>query len=50
MIFKIKECRKFMKVCSKCGELKLIKKSFYKNNRKKDVYNQECLECRNNRY
>ena len=50
MIFKIKEYRKFMKVCSKCGELKLIKKSFYKNNRKKDGYNQECLECRNNRY
>lgn len=49
-MFKIKECKKFMKMCSKCKHIKLIKNNFNKNKNKKDGYNQECLKYRNSRY
>ena len=49
-MLKLKECRKFIKVCSKCGELKLIKGNFYKSKTNKDGYCKECLECRRNKY
>ena len=46
---KDKELKKLMKRCTKCKELKLIKK-FDKASAKKDGFNQECKECRRNRY
>ena len=45
-MLKIKECRKFMKACSKCKKLKLVKGNFGKNKRKKDGIDIYCKECR----
>lgn len=41
---KIKECRKFMKVCSKCGQLKLMI-HFYKNKTCRDGRRNDCKQC-----
>ena len=44
-MIKIKECRKIMKLCKDCGELKLIKQ-FKKNKPMKDGYYNFCEKCR----
>ena len=41
------ECRKFMKVCSKCKELKLMS-SFSKESKSKDGYRSDCKACKYN--
>ena len=43
-MIKIKECRKFMKVCKDCEQLKLIK-YFAKNKRMKDGRRNQCSKC-----
>lgn len=45
-MLKIRECRKFMKVCSKCKRLKLVKNNFGKNKLKKDGIDIYCKKCR----
>lgn len=47
-MFKIRECRKFMKKCKVCGELKFIS-NFYKRNEMKDGYENQCKDCRRNK-
>ena len=42
------ECRKFMKVCSKCKELKLMS-DFYKDSKGKDGCENQCKVCHNNK-
>lgn len=44
-MFKIKECRKLMKKCSKCGRIKLITK-FGKEKKGKDGHRNDCKECK----
>ncbi len=46
---KIKECKKIMKKCSKCGEVKHIK-NFSKQKRNRDGYNGVCKQCNKKRY
>ena len=41
------ECRKFMKVCSKCKELKLMS-NFSKESKGKDGYRNDCKVCKYN--
>ena len=41
------ECRKFMKVCSKCKELKLMS-SFSKESKSKDGHRNDCKVCKYN--
>ena len=43
-MIKIKECRKFMKVCKDCGRLKLIK-NFSRNKKMKDGRLNSCSKC-----
>ena len=43
-MFKIRECKKLMKKCKTCGELKFIS-DFYKDNGKKDGYKTQCKTC-----
>ena len=45
-MFKINECKKIMKKCKVCGELKLIS-DFRKDNRAKDGYRNQCKVCKN---
>ena len=59
-MLKIKECKKIMKVCKKCGQLKLLivfvkdkgKQSGYRNHckqcealKRKNKYKHKCLTC-----
>ena len=46
IMLKIRNCRKFMKVCKVCGEIKLIS-DFRKDNRAKDGYRNQCKVCKN---
>lgn len=48
-MLKINECKKFMKKCKVCGELKLIN-DFYKDSGKKDGYKKQCKACGKIRY
>ena len=45
-MLKIKDCRKFMKVCKDCGKLKLLI-TFVKDKNKKDGYGNRCKQCEN---
>lgn len=44
-MLKIKDCRKFMKTCKQCGQLKLIKGNYHKNRKAKDGYHSQCKKC-----
>ena len=46
-MFKLKECRKFMKVCSKCKKLKLMS-NFSKESKGKDGHRNDCKVCKYN--
>ena len=48
-MIKIKYCKKIMKQCKKCGELKLVS-DFYKDSGKKDGYKKQCKACGKIRY
>lgn len=48
-MLKIKECKKFMKTCNKCGNLKLII-HFEKRKDSKDGRRNDCKQCRKTRY
>lgn len=43
-MFKISECKKIMKKCSKCGIIKTIN-HYSKDNKKKDKLFNKCKEC-----
>lgn len=45
-MFKIRECKKLMKKCNCCGEVKLIS-DFRKHSKMKDGYKNQCKACRN---
>lgn len=44
-MFKIKDCRKFMKKCTKCGQIKIMS-SFDKDSKMKDKRRNQCKKCR----
>ena len=44
-MFKINECRKFMKRCTKCGEIKVMN-DFDKDSKMKDKRRNQCKKCR----
>ena len=46
-MLKIRECRKFMKVCSKCKKLKLMS-NFSKESKGKDGHRNDCKVCKYN--
>ena len=46
-MLKIKDCRKFMKVCSKCKKLKLMS-NFSKESKGKDGHRNDCKVCKYN--
>ncbi|MDU3600336.1 MAG: hypothetical protein E7F71_13245 [Clostridium perfringens] len=48
-MFKIKDCKKFMKKCNNCGEVKIINK-FYRKRSNKDGYFKICTSCYRKRY
>ena len=47
-MLKIKDCRKFMKVCKDCGQLKLMIE-FPKDKKTYDGYRNSCKKCRNSK-
>ena len=47
-MLKLKECRKFMKVCSKCKKLKLMS-NFSKESKGKDGHRNDCKTCKYNK-
>ena len=47
-MLKIRECKKFMKVCSKCKKLKLMS-NFHKESKGKDGYRNDCKVCKYNK-
>ena len=47
-MYKIKECRKFMKTCKECGQLLLITK-FKKQKTNRDGRINICYKCRYNK-
>ena len=47
-MLKIRECKKLMKKCKICGKLKFIS-HFYKRDRMKDGYENQCKVCINNK-
>ena len=48
LMFKINECKKLMKKCKVCSELKLIS-DFYKCSATKDGYRNQCKACMRNK-
>ena len=46
-MFKIRECKKLMKKCNCCGEIKFI--SHFHENTTKDGYENQCKACKNSK-
>lgn len=47
-MLKIRECKKFMKVCKVCGKLKFIS-NFVKDSNTKEGYRNQCKVCKNSK-